>query len=95
LKDLGAVHETLASHGVGSVETGFDMTGLAAAVYARGWSYSIDRTGADFRATVAQPSGERDQFRAVGIGWSLEVALAFALAKAFTIVHGLEQPTAC
>jgi len=75
--------------------TGFDMTELAAAVYARGWTYSIDRTGSDFRATVAQPGGDRDQFRAVGIGWSLEASLAFALAKALTIVQRLEQPATC
>ena len=77
LKDLGTVHEMLASQGVGSIMTGFDMTELAAAVYARGWTYSIDRTGSDFRATVAQPGGDRDQFRAVGSGgrWKLRSRL--------------------
>jgi len=86
MNDLGAVHEALAKHGVGSADTSYDLTLLAAAVYARGWSYDIDRTGGDFRATINQ-SGELGQFRAVGMGWSLEAALAFALARAFKIAQ--------
>jgi hypothetical protein len=74
----------LADHGVGSAGTSYDLTVLAAAIYAHGWSYDIDRTGGDFRATINQ-SGEAGQLRAVGMGWSLEAALAFALARAFKI----------
>lgn len=91
LKDLSAVHEALARHGVEPAETGYELSTLAAAIYAHGWSYDIDRTGGDFRATVNQSSGELGQFHAVGMGWSLEVALAFALEKAFTITQRRES----
>ena len=80
----------MAAHGVASTETGYDLSKLAAAVYARGWTYSIDRAGGDFRATVEQSSRDHEQFRAVGIGWTLEAALAFALAKAFQLVKRIE-----
>jgi hypothetical protein len=91
LKDLGAVHEALAQHGVESAGTGYGLSVLAAAAYARGWSYDIDRIGGDYRATVNQSGGEHGQFHAVGMGWSLEVALAFALEKALTIAQRHES----
>jgi hypothetical protein len=73
---LKAVIGSLAGHGVASSDQGYDLSALAAAVYARGWSYSIDRAGGDFRA--------------VGIGWSMEAALAFALDKALKVVERRE-----
>lgn len=91
LKDLSVAHEALAQHGVDPAATGYGLSTLAAAIYAHGWSYDIDRTGGDFRATVNQSSGELGQFHAVGMGWSLEVALAFALEKAFTIAQRRES----
>jgi hypothetical protein len=91
LNDLKAVHEALAQYGVVSADGGYDVSTLAAAIYAHGWSYDIDRAGGDFRASVNQSSGDLGQFHAVGMGWSLEVALAFALEKAFAIAQRRES----
>ena len=85
LKILEAARAALAGFGVASAESGYDLSALAAAIYARGWSYSIDRTGGDFRAIVAQSGGDHGQFQAMGIGWSMEAALAFALEKALKV----------
>jgi hypothetical protein len=85
LKSLEVAGAGLASHGVESTENGYDLSVLAAAVYARGWSYSIDRTGGDYRAIVQQSGGDQGQFSAVGIAWSMEAALAFALDKALKV----------
>jgi hypothetical protein len=88
LADLNTVHESLAERGVAaSADGSYGLTTLAAAIYANGWSYDIDRTGGDFRASINQSSGELGQFHAVGLGWSLEAALAFALDKAFALVQ--------
>jgi len=91
LQSLKLVGETLARHGVTSSEQGYDLSALAAAVYARGWSYSIDRAGGDFRAIIQQSGGEQGQFSAVGIGWSMEAALAFAFDKALKVVDRRES----
>ena len=78
-------------HGVTTSEHGYDLSVLAAAVYARGWSYSIDRAGGDYRAIVQQSGGENGQFSAVGIGWSMEATLAFALDKALKVIDRRES----
>jgi hypothetical protein len=85
LKDLAAVHATLASHGVKSTGADFELSELAAAIYAHNWSYDIDRTGSDYRAIVEQHGSDLGQMRAIGVAWSMEAALAFALEKAFSI----------
>jgi hypothetical protein len=54
-------------------------------------SYSIDRQGSDDRATVIQSVRELGQFQAVGTGWTMDAALAFALEKAFKIVRRRED----
>jgi hypothetical protein len=77
----------LVGFGIGSSETGYELPVLAAAVYARGWSYNIDRLGSDYRATVSQSSRELGQFQAIGVGWSMEAALAYALEKALKVVQ--------
>jgi hypothetical protein len=87
VNDLARTHEALVEHGIGSAGTGDEMAVLAAAVYARGWSYRIDRLGSDHRATVGQSSRELGRFQAVGFGWSMEAALAYALEKALKIVQ--------
>lgn len=88
LASLSGVHAVLAEHGVAPAAAGgYDLATLAAAIYARGWSYDIDRAGGDFRASVNQSSGDLGQFHAVGLGWSLEAALAFALEKAFSLAQ--------
>src|SRR4051812_12784505 len=73
---LASTHEALAGFGVRSAGTSYDMSVLAAAVYAHGWAYGIDRVGSDYRATVSQSSRELGQFHAVGLGWTMEAALA-------------------
>jgi hypothetical protein len=85
--NLVLTHGALVERGIGSTGTGFEMPVLAAAVYARGWSYSIDRLGSDFRATVSQSSRELGQFQAIGVGWSMEAALAYALEKALSVAQ--------
>jgi hypothetical protein len=82
---LADTQKALSALGIGSPESGQEMGQLAAAVYARGWSYNIDRVGSDFRATVLQSSRELGQFQATGVGWTMEAALAYALEKALTI----------
>ena len=94
VNDLALTHEDLVELGIGSAETGHEMAVLAAAVYARGWSYSIDRLGSDYRATVGQSSRELGQFQAVGFGWTMEAALAYALAKALKTVRRRESVAA-
>ncbi len=85
--NLALTHEALVERGVGSAGTTLEMSVLAAAVYARGLSYNIDRLGSDFRATVSQSSRELGQFQAIGVGWSMEAALAYALEKALSVTQ--------
>lgn len=81
-KKLSATHATLEHHGVLKPDTDYDVSTLAAAIYARRWAYSIDRSGADFRATITASQESDRGMRAVGVGWTVEVALAFAFASA-------------
>ena len=62
--------------------SGYDLTTLAAAVYARGWAYRIDRSAGSFQAEIrAQRDGATQPLGAKS-GWTADVALAFALAHA-------------
>jgi hypothetical protein len=71
------------------------MPELAAAVYARGWSYAIDREGGDYRATVSQSGKNSLRFRTVATGWTMETALALCLARALAIARPpIELPSA-
>lgn len=81
-KKLSTTHATLERHGVLAPDADYDVSTLAAAIYARRWSYNIDRTGADYRATVNTSEASNRGVNAVGVGWSVEVALAFAFANA-------------
>lgn len=85
--DLADTKKALTEFGIDSTESGHEMGQLAAAVYARGWSYNIDRLGSDYRATVLQSSRELGQFQATGVGWTMEAALSYALEKALTIAN--------
>jgi len=87
VSDLADTQKALNAFGIGSAESGHDMGQLAAAVYARGWSYTIDRLGSDYRAIVLQSSRELGQFQATGVGWTMEAALAYALEKALVIAQ--------
>lgn len=79
---LNTLHATLEQHEIVGSAAAYDAATLAAAIYARGWAYSVDRSGADYRATVLTTRDARHGTRVVRVGWSVEVALAFALVAA-------------
>lgn len=81
-KKLSSAHAILERYGVLAPDTDYNVSTLAAAIYARRWSYNIDRSGADYRATVTATQDSDRGLRSVGVGWSVEVALAFAFANA-------------
>ncbi|MDQ2654526.1 MAG: hypothetical protein M3Z20_15960 [Chloroflexota bacterium] len=89
--ELAAAHEILTTHGVLVGASGYDLTTLAAAVYAAGWSYRIDRAMGmpGFEAEVRLRDGVTSH-RAMG--WEPEVALAFALSTALA-AHLALPPT--
>src|SRR5690349_5181696 len=81
IHELAAAHAVLAAHGVLAGASGYDLTTLAAAVYAAGWSYRIDRAMGmpGFEAEVRLRDGVTSH-RAMG--WEPAAALAFALSTA-------------
>ena len=81
LKDLAQAHVLLATHGIPSGAASYDMATLAAAVYAHGWSYRINRAMGmpGYDAEVQMQDGVT---RHRAIGWEPDVALAFALSTA-------------
>jgi hypothetical protein len=81
---LAEAHELLRSSGIAPGASGYDIHTLAAASYAYGWAYGIDRAagGVGFRAKVHPQQAGEAQPDSVGVGWTPEAALAFALAKA-------------
>lgn len=81
LQDLAAAHAQLTAHGVPAGAQGYDLAVLAAAVYASGWSYRIDRaTGMPGYEAEVQIQDGVTRHRAMG--WDPAVALAFALSTA-------------
>lgn len=82
---LAAAHDALAAHGVLSKANGYDLTALAAAVYATGGTYGIDLAGGHYQAQIRPQRVTARGGAVVAIGWAPEVALAFALAQALTI----------
>jgi len=78
---LNAQH-VLAASGVKGMPSGYDLTTLAAAVYARGWAYRIDRSAGSFLAEIHAQSDRVTQPLVASMGWTADVALAFALAQA-------------
>ena len=86
LARLATAHETLDAHGVARGRDGYGVSSLAAAVYARGWSYAIDLGSGGFQAEVRPPGTGLGQLNAVGVGWAPESALAFALVRALQSV---------
>jgi hypothetical protein len=85
---LLAIHQTLARLGVASRGGAYDLSLLASAIYARGWTYRIDRVGGEFQATIARSGGGQRQFQAAASGWSMDAALAGALANALAMKAG-------
>jgi hypothetical protein len=74
--------QILAASGVASTPSGYDLTTLAAAVYARGWAYRIDRSAGSFQAEIRAQQNGANQPLGAKSGWTADVALAFALAHA-------------
>jgi hypothetical protein len=74
--------QVLAASGVAAAPSGYDLTVLAAAVYAHGWAYRIDRSAGSFQAEIRPQRDGATQPLGTKSGWSAEVALAFALAHA-------------
>ena len=89
---LIAIHQALASLGVEARGGVYDLALLAAAIYARDWSYRIDRKGGDFQATIARSGHEQRQFQAIASGWSMDAALAGALASALSTGPRADRP---
>jgi hypothetical protein len=74
--------QVLAASGVVAAPSGYDLTTLAAAVYARGWAYRIDRSAGSFQAEIRPQRDGANQPLGTKAGWTADVALAFALAHA-------------
>jgi hypothetical protein len=74
--------QVLAASGVAPAPSGYDLTTLAAAVYARGWAYRIDRSAGSFQAEIRPQRDGATQPLGTKSGWTADVALAFALAHA-------------
>ena len=74
--------QVLAASGVEAAPSGYDLTTLAAAVYARGWAYRIDRAAGGFQAEIRPHRDATTQPLVAEAGWTADVALAFALAQA-------------
>ena len=74
--------QILAASGVAATPSGYDLTTLAAAVYARGWAYRIDRAAGSFQAEIRAQQNGANQPLGAKSGWTADVALAFALAHA-------------
>src|SRR5919107_528238 len=74
--------QILAASGVAPAPSGYDVSTLAAAVYARGWAYRIDRSAGSFQAEIRPQRDGATQPPSTKSGWTADVALAFALAHA-------------
>jgi hypothetical protein len=79
---LSEAEQVLAASGVAAAPSGYDLTTLAAAVYARGWAYRIDRSAGSFQAEIRPHRDGANQPLGIKSGWTADVALAFALAHA-------------
>jgi len=77
--------QVLAASGVARAPAGYDVSTLAAAVYARGWTYRIDRSSGSFQAEIRPQQNGANQPLGIKSGWTADVALAFALAHALML----------
>jgi len=89
--DLLAAERVLAEHGLPSSRDGYDLTTLAAAVYARGWGYGIDNLAGGYHAEILPLASSRLRTRVHRIGASPEAALSLALAHALTLAGPKDQ----
>ena len=63
----------LAASGVAAPPSGYDLTTLAAAVYARGWAYRIDRAAGSFQAEIRAQQNGANQPLGAKSGWTADV----------------------
>ena len=84
LQQLVEAQDLLATADIMAGQSGYDVDTLAAAVYARGWAYCIDRAAGHpgYRVELRPQHGTALQPFASAVGWELDVALTFALAQA-------------
>jgi hypothetical protein len=84
VQSLTEAHDLLAGHGVEPGPDRFGLDTLAAAAYAHGFAYRIDRAAGigGYRVELRSQHGVAAQAIATGVGWKPEVAFAFALAQA-------------
>lgn len=78
---LTTAQASISASGLAPGRGGYDLSTVAAAVYARGWTYGIDRIGGNFQAEI-RSHGQGAQFHIVGVGWSADSALTLAFARA-------------
>lgn len=90
---LLSAHATLSDYGVIPGPQGYDISTIAARVYANGWAYSIDRLGPQFRAEIRPGTEDIRTFHVVELGWSAEVAMALALVKALPHMSAAPTPS--
>ncbi len=89
---LTTAQDSLSASGLAPGRGGYDLSTVAAAVYARGWTYGIDRVGGNFQAEI-RSHGQGAQFHITGVGWTADSALTLALARALDR-PGMRQPAA-
>ena len=90
---LLSAHARLSEYGVVPGPQGYDVSTIAASVYANGWAYSIDRLGPQFRAEIRPRTEDIHAFHVVELGWSAEVAMALALVKALPHMSAAPVPS--
>ena len=89
--DLLAAERVLAEHGLPSGPDGYNLSRLAAAIYAQGWGYSIDNLAGGYHAEILPLASSRLRARVHRIGASPEAALSLALAHALTLAGSTDQ----
>lgn len=90
---LSSAYATLSEYGLAPGPQGYDLSTIAAQVYAHGWAYSIDRLGSQFRAEIRPGTEDLHTFHVVELGWSAEVAMVLALVKALPHMSAALAPS--
>src|SRR5215203_3961832 len=72
----------LIEHGIHPTSPQFELSELAAAVYARGWQYDIDFLSGEFQAAISTATTSRIVSPNRGVGPTPEAAMILALSQA-------------
>ena len=89
---LLSAHATLSEYGVVPGPQGYDISTIAARIYANGWAYNIDRLGPQYRVELRPGTEDIHTFPVVEVGWSADVAMALALVKALPHMSSAHAP---